>query len=211
MSVFFPKLRALGAVSMVGFVLAGCASGGLSLPGFGNDAPKTPVANGVQSTASDVANAGSITDDTTRLVLSNPKKLTGYCPTVSILGETNVIEQLDTKGKGTAAQNLIHQATITQTARECTTLGAEMFIKVGVAGRVLGGPKSTQRTSATLPLRIVIRQQDSVLYTKLHKIKVSLNTPDRSALFAKVDEGIAIPTPSERNVQILVGFDPQAK
>ena len=211
MSVSFPKLRAIGAVTALSLLLAGCASGGLSLPTFGNSASKTPPTNGVQSTAADVANAGSIVDDTTKILLSNPKKLSGYCPRVSILGETNVIEKLDPRGNGTAAQNLIYQGIINQTARECTTLGAEMYIKVGVAGRVLGGPKSTPKTKAALPLRIVVRQQDKVLYSKLHKLSVALSTPDRSALFAKVDEGVAIPTPSERNVQILVGFDTQSK
>ncbi|TLP45673.1 MULTISPECIES: hypothetical protein [Cohaesibacter] len=210
MPVSLSKLRAIGAVSALGLLLAGCASG-VSLPTFGSKAEKTSSANGVEMTQAEAANAGAIVDDTTRMMLSNPKKFAGYCPSVSILGDTNVVQRFDKRGVGSKDQNLIYQGVINQTARECAMLGAEMFIKVGVAGRVLGGPRSTQKTVAELPLRIVVRQQDNILYSKLHKIKVSLNTPDRSALFAKVDSGIAIVTPSERNVQVLVGFDSQSK
>ena len=203
MSVSFPPLRDVFVIAAAGLLLAGCASGvgGLTLPGSASSSQPA-----VQSSASDVANAGTIMDDTTRIVLSNPKKITGYCPSIGILGDTNIFQSYAKGGDGNA-QMLIRQASITQTARECTTLGAEMYIKVGVAGRVLGGPKSTDSSKAVLPLRIVVKQQDDVLNTKLHKVGVALTPPDRSALFAKVDEGIAIPTPNQKNVQILVGFD----
>ena len=208
MSVSFPQIRTMAVLSMVGMMLAGCAGGGVNLPGIGRDSANSAANSDVRSTAQDVSGAGTIVDDTTKIILSNPKKLSGYCPRVSILGETNIYEALSKKPTGSnAAQNVVHQATITQTARECTTLGAEMFIKVGVAGRVLAGPKASEASKAILPLRIVVKQRDDVLYTKLHKIPVNLTPPALSALFAKVDEGIAIPTPAEKNVQILVGFD----
>lgn len=210
MSVSFPKLRTLGAVSVLSLLLVGCA-GGISMPTFGSKTNETAPANSIQTTQADAANAGTIVDDTTRMMLSNPKKFAGYCPSLSILGDTNVVKRYDKRAAGSADQKLIYQGVIQQTARECTTLGAEMFIKVGVAGRVLGGPRSSQKTVAELPLRIVVRKQDNILYSKLHKIRVALNTPDRSALFAKVDSGISIVTPSERNVQILVGFDSKSK
>lgn len=196
----------LAAASLV---LSACASGGiggLSLPSRSSSTSDTaPSGPQVTQTASDVANVGTVVDPTTQKVLTNSKPIRGYCPQVSILSETNVFRIYERGGEG-QAESLKHQATITQTARECTTLGAEMFIKVGVAGRVLAGPKG-QSTKATLPLRVVVRQNDDVLYTKLHKIPVTLTPPDRSALFAKVDEAIAIATPQERNVRILVGFD----
>jgi hypothetical protein len=216
MSVSFSNICKLAAVGALGLSLSGCITGpgGMKMPSFGNkstdsqatspaSAPATP---GATSSAADVANGGAIVDSTTNLILSNAKNINGYCPSVSILGDTNVYQSYAKGGEGNANM-LIHQANITQTARECTNMGAEMFIKVGVAGRVLGGPKSTGKDKAVLPLRIVIKQKDTVLYSQLHKVPVMLAPPDRSGLFAKVDEGIAIPTPRERNVQILVGFD----
>ena len=205
MSVSFPKKSNLIAWAVLGLALTGCAGGfsGLNLPGGDSDSSNQPA---IQSSASDVAKTGPIIDDTTKLILSNPKQLNSYCPPVKILGDTNVYQTFAKGGEGNASM-LIHQASITQTARECTTLGAEMFIKVGVAGRVLGGPKSSDTSKANLPLRIVVKQNNDLLYTHLYKIPVTLTPPDRSALFAKVEEAIAIPTPQERNVQILVGFD----
>ena len=215
MSVSFSNIYKLAAVGALGLSLSGCITGpgGMKMPSFGradaNDpAAASPAATapGVTSTAQDVSSAGPIVDSTTSLILNNAKKINGYCPSVGILGDTNVYQTYAKGGEG-KANMLIHQANITQTARECTAMGAEMYIKVGVAGRVLGGPKSTGKDKAVLPLRIVVKQQDTVLYSQLHKVPVLLAPPDRSALFAKVDEGIAIPTPQERNVQILVGFD----
>ncbi|SNY92027.1 hypothetical protein SAMN04515647_2277 [Cohaesibacter sp. ES.047] len=188
MPVSLSRLRDLVALSVVGLSLAGC------------------VTDGVQTTASDVSNSGKVVDETTQLVLSNANKLNGYCPTIAILGDTNAYQSY-TRGNAGNAHELIYQASITQTARECTSLGAEMFLKVGVAGRVLGGPKSSDNSKAVLPLRIVVKQEDTLLYSQLHKVTVQLNPPDRSGLFAKVDEAIGIPSPQERNVEILVGFD----
>ncbi len=205
-----PSTGRLLSLLAVGLMLSACSSGGpgsLGLPSLTGKGPRGAAADNpnARQTATEVSNAGSIIDDTTRMVLANPKKLTGYCPALSILGDTNIYQSYE--GRGTGNANLLkHQATITQTARECTTLGAEMYIKVGIAGRVLAGPKG-ENSKAVLPLRIVVKQLDEVLYTRLHKIPVKLTPPDRSALFAKVDEAIAIPTPAERNVQILVGFD----
>ena len=179
MSVSFPPFRNLIAMAALGLSLAGCAGGlgNVSLPG-GNSRPDASGQPDLQSNASDVANAGAIVDDTTRLVLSNPKVLNSYCPTVSILRDTNIYQSYARGGDGNA-QMLIHQATITQTARECTGLGAEMFIKVGVAGPRSGGPKSGDNSKAVLPLRIVVKQEDKILYTHLYKIPVTL-TPARS-------------------------------
>ncbi len=219
MSVSFSKLMKMSALGALGvgmsLSLVGCGSTGPaglsmpSMPSFGSKSTSQqtqPAGPGVTSTAQDVAGTGQIVDSTTNLILSNAKKINGYCPTVSILGDTNVYQSFAKGGEG-QANKLIHQANITQTARECTDMGAEMYIKVGVAGRVLGGPASVNKDKAELPLRVVVKQKDSVLYSQLHKVPVMLAPPDRSGMFAKVVEGIAIPMPRERDVQILVGFD----
>lgn len=208
------RMAALSGVLAV--VLSGCSggAGGLSLPSIGSlggGAKQTPqTTQPLTTTAAEVANAGTITDEATRIMLSNPKKLTGYCPPISVLGETTYYQKYDRKHEGDA-RHLIYQGVINQTARECTTLGAEMFIKVGIAGRVLAGPKG-DNAKAVLPIRVVIREVGGdILYSKLHKVAAQITPPDRSALFAKVDDAIPVATPKERNLQILVGFDGGAK
>ncbi|MCV6547823.1 MAG: hypothetical protein OIF56_11160 [Cohaesibacter sp.] len=209
-------LRSLLIAGTLTAGLAGCSggAGGLSVPSLGGlgAGSKTihPVEPAPTSSASDIAKTGVITDEATRLMLSNPKKLTGYCPSVSVLGDTTYYQSFERNHDGDQ-RYLIYQGVITQTARECTNLGAEMYIKVGIAGRVLAGPKG-ETAKALLPIRVVIREVGGdVLYSKLHKVSAQITPPDRSALFAQIDDAIPIPTPDKRNLKILVGFDSGAK
>lgn len=215
-----PSLRKLKLASLAGMIavaLAGCSggAGGLSMPslgglGSGSGSEKTAPSVPPTSSAADVANAGSVADRATQLMLSNPKKLTGYCPPIEVLGDTTFYQKFERKHQGDQ-RYLIYQGVINQTARECTNLGAEMYIKVGIAGRVLAGPKG-ENTKAVLPLRVVIREIDGdILYSKLHKVTAQITPPDRTALFAKIDDAIPIPTPEKQNLKILVGFDERAK
>ncbi|WP_316859398.1 hypothetical protein [uncultured Cohaesibacter sp.] len=206
----FSRISKLVALTALGLALSGCVTdpngpkfGGTKLYSSAVDTKKAETFD----PTTNIDTGATIVDDTTQLFLSNAKKLNGYCPSVSILGDTNLYQSY-VKGGENNPNKLIYQANITQTARECTELGAETYIKVGVGGRVLGGPKSVDMNKAVLPLRIVVKQDEDVLYSKLHKIPVQLTPPSRSGLFAQVDESIAIPTPQQRNVQILVGFDP---
>ncbi len=210
------SMRSLAVLGLMSIGLAGCSggAGGLSMPslgGLGGGSSKPAEIKPLPtSTAADVANAGSVADQATQLMLSNPKKLTGYCPPVEVLGDTTYYQKFERKHEGDQ-RYLVYQGVINQTARECTNLGAEMFIKVGIAGRVLAGPKG-ESAKAVLPIRVVIREVDGdILYSKLHKVPAQITPPDRAALFAKVDNAIPIPTPEKQNLKILVGFDSGAK
>ena len=80
-----------------------------------------------------------------------------YCPPVMIRGGTAALAVYD-KGHDNDAAFLRYQASIATTARQCTVGGTTLTAKVGVAGRVVGGPKAAAGT-VTVPIRVVVVKQ----------------------------------------------------
>lgn len=111
---------------------------------------------------------------------------------------------------GDSARGVSHQASIHDLARECSADGGTMRIKLGVSGRVVLG-EGGRPGSYTVPLRVVVREGDRTLLSKV--ISTSISLPDNgSAPFVIVDNAITVPVtekdPGEM-YSILVGLDPQ--
>lgn len=135
-----------------------------------------------------------------------------YCPSTAVRPGT---ETFDVYPKGVKAgdegadEKLRWRATITETARECNSAGGGQFlnIRVGVRGRYLSGP-SKESGSFVMPVRIaVVQGEGNVLYSQLHQIPGEILAGKTNGVFSFVDENVNIPTPSERNVRVFVGFD----
>ncbi|MCX5497458.1 hypothetical protein OSH11_22355 [Kaistia dalseonensis] len=107
---------------------------------------------------------------------------------------------------------VIYQASIVNTARECRQGTNGVIVKVGVQGRVVGGPAAKAGT-INLPLRVVVMQgTDKVLKSELNKVAVNLQAPDFSGDFIKVDDGIEVPvSPGNTDFRIYIGFDDSKK
>ena len=62
-----------------------------------------------------------------------------------------------------------------------------LSIKVGVAGRILAGPKGGAGT-VTMPIRIAVARQhdNSVLFSKAFRSRVTLKAPDYAADYSEV-------------------------
>jgi hypothetical protein len=103
-----------------------------------------------------------------------------------------------------------YQASINKTARECHTVGTTLTVKVGVAGRVVGGPKAAAG-SVTLPVRVVVVRQiggAAPLYSQLVKVPVTIGPPEFGANFNQVVENVSMEIgPQDRDLIIYVGFD----
>lgn len=186
------KTVSRGLFTAVAIALSGCASGDSIIPVFGgSDASQTDVAK------------------TNKLRGGVRGPVSAYCPTLRALPGTEFFRVYD-KGHAGDPSHLRYQASITQTARECTTLGDEMFIKVGIAGRVIFGPAGKPGT-LKVPVRITAlvatAEGNKVLYSKLHPIKVTIIEPDTSALFSIVDEEVSIPAPKDRSIDLFAGID----
>jgi hypothetical protein len=130
-----------------------------------------------------------------------------YCPRIEIRGGTEAMAFYE-KGHDGDPAFIKYQASIGKTARECHNTGTSYSIKVGVAGRVVAGPKGGAG-SIVVPIRVAIAQQfGAVAYSELFKIPVNLAAPDFASDFAQVIDQIAMEIgPDQRNFVIYVGFD----
>jgi hypothetical protein len=84
-----------------------------------------------------------------------------------------------------------------------------LTLKIGVAGRVVAGPKGGA-DKMLLPLRIAVVKQaaSKVLFSKLYKVPVSLAAPDFASDFSEVAENVTVQVaPDDHDLIILVGFD----
>ncbi len=122
------------------------------------------------------------------------------CPEVSILPGTESIRRDDGSGND---QALRWQASISRTARECTRAeGEAITVRIGVSGRVVEGSRGAPDT-VELPVRIAVREGDSVTYSRLHNVRVSMGQPSQD--WAYVEESVRISDPGA--ALIVVGFD----
>lgn len=133
------------------------------------------------------------------------------CPPVDILEGTASYRVFDTPGS-TDPFTLRYQASIAETARECSPLGVEAGIKVGVVGRVALGPKGSPGV-VRIPLRIaVVDETSKPLYSQSHTVEVTIPPGQGSASFTRIEQDIVVPIPANRFAgwRILVGYDPVA-
>ncbi|MFO1184334.1 MAG: hypothetical protein U1E56_06065 [Bauldia sp.] len=183
-------------------LLGACAgsSGGLTGQLFGNAAPAQPgFAQGTTAAAQPQAVAA---------VTPDYFLVHGKCPDV----EVDPDEQALTVYQNGAAENpnnVRYQATIDDTARECNTLQAGLLtLRVGIAGRVVSGPRPVSGT-VNVPIRLaVIDDTDTVIKTTWTTLAVGLTAPDYSADYSKVAE-ISVPAPEQSvTLRIQAALDP---
>ena len=132
----------------------------------------------------------------------------GYCPPVVLRPGTEALVIYD-KGHEDDPNSVRYQASISKTARECHTAGTSLMLKVGVAGRLLAGPKGAAGNFA-VPIRVAVVSQGSnkVFYSQITKTPVSLTAPDYASDFSTVIDNIAFDiTPGDRDLIIYVGYD----
>lgn len=129
------------------------------------------------------------------------------CPKIEIRSGTESFTSYARGGEGDPTQ-LLYQAQISRTARECNKLAGQLLLKVGVAGRVILGPAG-RNANVVVPLRIVVLEgHTDVRESKFYEIPVRIEAPETSALFAKVEEKILLDTMvGPGGYKIIVGFD----
>jgi len=134
---------------------------------------------------------------------------TGYCPPIIIRNGTENLAIYE-RGHDNEPAYVRYQASIGRTARECHTAGNTLTVKVGIAGRVVAGPKGGAG-SLTVPLRVVIVKQmggAKPLYSQLFKVPLTLTAPEFGTDFSQVfDQVTAAVGPDDRDLIIYVGFD----
>lgn len=155
----------------------------------------------------------------TKLLLgnTNPPPLTApedlalkrQCPPVEILPGAAAYPVYEKAGD-TDPFSLRYQASIADTARECSSLGVEAAIRVGLAGRLILGPKGAPG-AFRVPLRIaVLDEAGKPVYSQSHMVDVSVPAGQQQAEFSHIENDIVVPIPENRfrGWTIVVGYDP---
>lgn len=122
------------------------------------------------------------------------------CPEVDIIEGGAALRQM-------AGGTIRSQLTIGQTARECRVNGDQVTIKVGLEGRALLGTGGSPGTYAA-PIRIVIKNGDKVLVSRLVRQSVTIPSNDTQASFMVIEDNMVVP---KGDLNILVGFDPNGR
>ena len=58
-----------------------------------------------------------------------------------------------------------------------------------------------------MPIRVAVVRGDEVLYSQLHKFPLAITDTSAATQFVFNDPAVTIPTPTERNIQVFVGYD----
>ena len=133
------------------------------------------------------------------------------CPNVELRQGAGTLT-INNNPKDPSAMQLRYQVSVTQTARECSRVGGELIMRVGVQGRIVLGPAGTSGT-LELPLRYAVVQESpepKTVYTKLYRVPVSIAEGQLNVPFTHIEEGISVPMPSAAafdSYVIYVGFD----
>ncbi len=122
-----------------------------------------------------------------------------YCPQVSLREGTAILR----RGEG---DNLQYIASIASTTRSCRVLNGELYMEVGIAGRLVPGP-AAKPGSAMLPIRVAILNSGQLVYSQLGQEQVSNDPAGGPKDFRYVDRSIRIPVPQGRSLVVYAGFD----
>jgi hypothetical protein len=138
----------------------------------------------------------------------DPRRYIGpdYCPELRIYDGAQLIRTYQRGHQGD--QNFVTwQASFGKTARECLyDLEGYVTLKIGVAGRVVAGPKG-ESNEVNVPVKIaVVKYKESVIATERFSVPVTI-PGQGSTTFTQVKE-LRVPSPgSNRDYVIYVGFD----
>ena len=131
------------------------------------------------------------------------------CPAVQIQPDTQGVTRY-AGGREGDAMAVRHQLSITRTARDCRFVDGTLFLRVGVAGRIVLGPAGGPGTFSE-PVRFVVaRGGVEPVYSQTRTVQVSVPSGATSAEFDIVDADIQVQVRADEtvnNFQIFVGFD----
>lgn len=103
---------------------------------------------------------------------------------------------------------LIYRAAMAETNRQCRQTPNGLVMTVQAAGRLIKGPAGESKTGTVkLPIRVVVTDDSTVLYSELTQFDVALpaNEPATQFLFTKTD--VAIPSGAGALSKVYIGFD----
>ena len=185
--------RSVAAVLVVSLTLAGCGVGSL-------------VGNGSNS-ANQLADTTATANEISQVQSSALPAIATECPPIKVRdgGESIFAYANNRIGDARALQ---FQAVIDGQSRNCIVSNGLITVKMGVVGRLVLGPSSSQN-SMTLPLRFAVERDEITVFSQVYNIPMTVTPPSQSEEFVKVVENVAIPYLGGEDIVIWVGFDSQ--
>jgi hypothetical protein len=111
-----------------------------------------------------------------------------------------------------SATDVRYQLSLTQLARQCSLVGGNLVMKVGVQGRIIVGPIGGPGP-VDIPLRYAVVQEAGAprtIATKFKHVGVEVPPGQSNAAFSDVEEDLSFPMPSRAELagyMVYVGFD----
>ena len=133
------------------------------------------------------------------------------CPTVDIRTGAGTFTVAG-KPPEASATDVRYQLAFTQLARQCTAMGADLVMKVGVQGRIIVGPVGGPG-QIDIPLRYaVVREgaEPKTIATKFKRVAADVPPGQSNVVFSDVEENLSFPMPSRAELaayMVYVGFD----
>ncbi len=131
------------------------------------------------------------------------------CPAVQIRSGTQGVTRYAGGREGDASA-VRHQFSILRSARDCRFQNNTLFLRIGVAGRVILGPSGSAGT-VSAPIRFVVaRGGVEPVYSETQTVSVSIAPGSTSADFDVVQSNVQVAVRTDEtvgNFQIFVGFD----
>jgi len=208
--------RGLGtgaAALLLALLLGGCSSGGL----FGG-----PTASSPEAAATPPSDGlGPIRGFLSSSSAKGPQTVTGAqpdvnCPPVDVRRGAATLA-IGPSDENKSAMTLKYQAEFTREARECSVVGGNLIMRVGIEGRVVVGPAGGPG-QVDVPIRIAVVHETPSggtrpLQTKFFIIPVVIAPNQGGAPFRHVEEAISFPLPTPTaqldDYIVYIGFDPQ--
>jgi hypothetical protein len=181
-------------------ILSGCSSGSMPSadPDTGSTSRFSSLFSGSPSPAAQPAagETGINADD---------------CPNVDIRTGTGALT-LSGKPPGEAPTDVRYQLNITQVARQCSSIGGNLVMKVGVQGRIIVGPIGGPG-QVDIPLRYAVVREGitpRTIATKFKRVAAGVPSGQTNVGFSDVEENLSFPIPSRAELpayMVYVGFD----
>lgn len=137
---------------------------------------------------------------------SNSAVVQGACPQV-LMREGTAFYRTYAKGGDGDPGKVIHQASFSDTTRQCRLSGDQMTVTVVASGRVVSGPLG-KPGEVNVPVRVAVVDGDTVLYSELQKQPVVLAAGTPATQFIFTNANVTFPASAARSAKVYIGFDP---
>jgi hypothetical protein len=137
------------------------------------------------------------------------EKMRVFCPEFAIQPGTAAYQLYEPRHENDPF-SLRYQARFGKLARECDVTGTTVTLKIGFAGRALVGPKGSGGTTLTLPVRLVLLDNDDKpVFSRLEQVAVAIPPGSGGADFSRIVTSDPIPIPPARLAgwKLRIGFD----